>query len=349
MLAYWIMYLFAAVGALLHAGRPQRRSSRFAWSLVGIFYILLIGFRMSGGDWYNYLRRFEEMSYLNLDEALQIKDVGYQLLSYYIHQMGWGFLTVTMICAGVSIFGLLLFLRRNLNPWLGLAVAVPYLITVVYMGYMRQGVALGLVLWGISELQRNRFWRFVLLVVLATTFHKSAIMMIAFGVFAGKRGRFLRALGVAAAFAGVWAAFVGSGADVLWQNYVEAKMQSQGAMIRALLNTLPALLLFVFAREWKKEFSDYGFWRMIALASFATIFLVKFASTAVDRMALYFIPLQLIVYMRLPYLARRFLPPRVTTVLILLFYALVYFVWLNYAANSRFWLPYRNFLTSELY
>jgi hypothetical protein len=343
MLTYWMMYVFAAAGALVSKGR-QLRSSPKVWLGVGAFYLLLVGWRTSGGDWPNYLRRFLELANLPLEEVLRIKDVGYQLLSYYMYQWEWGFFAVTVICALLSLTGLIIFLRRQVNPWIGLTVAVPYLITVVYMGYMRQGVALGLVLWGIAALQRGRFWQFVLLVIAATTFHKSAIMMIAFGIFSGKRGKLFKLIGIAAAFIGVWSAFVSTGADELWKNYVDSQMQSQGAMIRVLLNAIPALLLFYFRKRWQRLYADYRFWMMIALASLASIGLVGFASTAVDRMALYFIPLQLVVYARLPFLAQKILSPKQTTILIVLFYALVYFVWLNYAANVRYWLPYRNIL-----
>ena len=344
MFTYWFMYFFAAMGALSNAGKTVVRTSKVTWGFVGLFYILLIGFRMSGGDWYNYFRRFEQMRYLTLEESFQIKDIGYQLISYHMYHWDWGFFALTMICAIISMVGLIIFLRKQPNPWLGLTVAVPYLILVVYMGYMRQGVALGFVMWGIVALDRGKFLHFLFLIMLATTFHKSAIMMIAFGIFSGHKGKLLKLLGIAAAGAGIWSAFVSSGADALVTNYVDAQMQSSGALIRVLLNSVPAVLLLYFRKEWKRDFSDYRFWFMISLASLVSIGLVGLASTAVDRMALYFIPLQIVVFARLPFLARKKISPKVTTFLIVIFYFTILFVWLNFAANVRFWLPYNNLL-----
>ncbi|MEA1954184.1 MAG: EpsG family protein [Campylobacterota bacterium] len=346
---YYMMYLLPAFVALLYAGKPSIRVKRGSWVLVAFIYILLIGLRMSGGDWYNYLRRFEQMAYLTLDQALAIKDPGYQLISYYMYHWDLGFFAVTLIAAVISVSGLFIFLRSQINPWIGLAVSVPYLIIVVYMGYMRQGIALGLIMWGIVALERGRFYRFLAFVALAVTFHKSAILMIAFGIFSQGKGKLLKFFGVLAAGAGVWSSFVSSGADALITNYVDAQMQSSGAVIRVLLNAVPAVLLLVYRKEWKRSFSDYTFWFMISLASLAAIGLVSFASTAVDRMALYFLPLQLVVFSRLPYLARKKVSPKVTTVLIILFYLLIFSVWLNFAANVRFWLPYRNFLWADLF
>jgi len=349
MLTYWMMYFVAATGALMYAGKNKIRSNGVAWMLVGSLYIFLIGFRKSGGDWNNYLHRFVELQYMTFDTALVGRDRGYQTIAYYCSDWGLGFFTLTMICAVLSMVGLIKFLRQQPNAWLGMTVAVPYLILVVYMGYMRQGVALGLVMWAIVALQRGKFLKFLVLIVIATTFHKSAIMMIAFGIFSGDKGKLFKLLGVIAAVAGVWSLFVSSEATVLWKNYVDAQMQSQGAMIRVLLNAIPAVLLLYFRKEWKKYFDDYRFWVMVSFASLASIVMVKFASTAVDRMALYFIPLQIIVYARLPLLAQKRLSPKTTTYLIVLFYFVILFVWLNFAANVRYWLPYRNMIWQELF
>ena len=340
------MYFSAAMVAMLNAGK-RGRSGIVGWILAGFALILFVGLRTSGGDWYNYFQRFEQMRYLTLDDALLIKDPGYQLISYYVYNLGWDFWVVTLICAIISVTGLIIFLRRQINPWLGLAVAIPYLVIVVYMGYMRQGVALGLVMWGIAALDRGKFIHFLLLVSLAITFHKSAILMMAFGVFQQGKGKLLKVLALALVGMGVWTAFVEQASATLVTNYVDAQMQSSGAMIRASLNLIPAVLLLLYRKQWKRYFDDYGFWVMIALASFAVVGLVPFASTAVDRMALYFLPLQVIVFSRLPFLTQNIASAKATTIFVLLFYFVILFVWINYGANSRFWIPYGNVLLGD--
>ena len=347
MLTYYIMFFVPAIAAMANVSE-RRQSNIGAWSFIGFLLIVIIGLRMSGGDWLNYYDRFNEMAYLTLEEAVSIKEPSYQLISYYMYEWGWGFSSVTLICALISVTGLIIFLRNQVNPWLGLAVAVPYLIIVVYMGYMRQGVALGLVMWGIAALEQGKFLRFVVLVVVAATFHKSAILMIAFGIFQHGGGRYFKFLALIFVAIGVWSSFVGD-AEVLWQHYVEEQMQSQGAIIRVLLNLVPAVLLIVFRKRWKEEYKDYVFWVSIALASFASVGLVGFASTAVDRMALYFLPLQIAVFSRLPFLARNWLAPQVTAMLVLLLYFAILFVWLNFANNKWAWNPYTNVIFVELF
>lgn len=344
MFVYFMMYFFAAVAAMGHVGK-RAKSGAAGWMLVGIGLVIIIGLRHHvGGDWNNYVTHFNELRWLSFDKAMSMSDPGYQLLSYWMNDWGWGIYMVNFISAILFVSGLIALLRRQINPWLGLVVAIPYLVIVVSMGYTRQGVAIGLVMWGIAALDRGKFFRFVFFVLLAVTFHKSAILMMAFGIFQQGRGKIIKLLAIVFVGMGVWSSLVEESSVHLWKNYVEEQMQSQGAMIRVMLNLLPSVLLLLFRKEWKKHFEDYTFWLMIALASIASVGLVSFASTAVDRMALYFIPIQMVVFARLPFLVRHRVSQKTTTFLVLLLYFMVLVVWLFFAANVRYWVPYHNIL-----
>jgi hypothetical protein len=348
--SYIFLYITVSIGALTNAKSQAVRSSWLVWLFMGVVLVIFIGWRdYVGGDWSNYLRRFHAIEGLSFAQTLEQSDIGYQFLVYWMSRWGFEIYSVNFLSAILFASGLIAFLRREINPWLGLSVAVPYLIIVVSMGYTRQGVALGLVMWGLASLDKKRFIRFLLFILVAVSFHKSAIMMIAFGIFAHGRGKLLKAFAVATAGAGIWFSFVETDSHALWQNYVTSQMESQGALIRVVLNAIPALLLLIFHKRWKRYFRDYTLWFMVAVASIMSLFLVNFASTAIDRMALYFIPIQIVVYTRLPFLAKRVFAPSVTTLLIVLFYLLILLVWLNFAVNARYWVPYHNLLWSGLF
>ncbi len=344
MFTYFMMYFIAAYAAINNASK-QAGSNKIVWIVVGVALTFIIGLRHHvGGDWNNYFWNFLSLKGLPFDKVMSMKDPGYQLLSYVASEWGLSIYFVNLISAIIFVSGLIALLRRQPNAWLGLAVAIPYLIIVVSMGYSRQGVAIGFVMWGIASLDRGKFMRFIFFILLAVTFHKSAILMIAFGMFQQGRGKLFKIAAIGVAGVGIWMSFVEQSSSALWKNYVDAEMESQGATIRVLLNFLPAVLLLVYRKEWKAHFNDYGLWVMIALASIASVGLVSFASTAVDRMALYFIPIQIVVFARLPFLAQRRISPKTTTILIILLYVLVMYVWLFHAANSRYWIPYHNIL-----
>ena len=64
-----------------------------------------------------------------------------------------------------------------------------------------------------------------------------------------------------------------------------------------------------------------------------------------DRVALYMLPLQLVVFSHFPdLLGRKPGNQSLLVIAVIGYYALVYFVWLNYATHAHAWLPYRNYL-----
>jgi hypothetical protein len=62
------------------------------------------------------------------------------------------------------------------------------------------------------------------------------------------------------------------------------------------------------------------------------------SSTIVDRLALYVLPLQLVIFARLP---DHVLKSSYARLLIVGYTFTIQFVWLNYAANAEYWLPFQ--------
>ncbi len=100
--------------------------------------------------------------------------------------------------------------------------------------------------------------------------------------------------------------------------------------------------------EWKRwcsyRFGDQWLWKWFVTLSLICVPLVGIASTAVDRVALYFAPIQLVVWSRSPVLISNPALRGATVVTILFTYGLVLWVWLNYAIHAPWWIPYKNVL-----
>lgn len=344
MLAYWFMYAIPSMAAVM--GKERRKHGVFPFLVVGALFAIFIGLRDHvGGDWSNYTRYFAKIKLLSFPEVLTTSDPGYAALNWLMAQWQWSIYGVNLICGIIFLTGLIVCCRQQPRPWLGFAVAFPYLIIVMAMGYTRQGVALGLFFLAIASMEHGHFKRYIALIAAAAFFHKSAVIMIALGIFLQYRNWKLRAIAVVIAGYGLWDLLLAESQDLLWQEYVESKhFYSEGARIRVAMNLVPGLLLLYFRKKWRELYPNYQFWMILALGTIASVFLVEFASTAVDRMALYLTPLQVVVFSRLPTLMRQQVSPRVLTVGIILGYALVLFVWLNYATHARYWLPYQNWL-----
>jgi hypothetical protein len=315
------------------------------WIALGIFFTICIGYRFHvGGDWNNYLFKYNLEMGRAYFAPMGSGDPGYVLLSRLMAHLGWGIYGVNLVCALIFTSGLIVFCRSQYRSWLAFAVAVPYLIVVVAMGYTRQGVALGLIFWALAYLEDGRFIHYVVFIAVATLFHKTAVVMIPLGIFLYKEGWIFRIVAVGLITFGLWDALVSADTDRLWNAYVEQQMQSQGAKIRVAMNSVAAVCLLLNWKQWKKIYPNALLWLWMAWGAIACVFLVAYATTAVDRLALYLTPLQVVVVARLPYLARNKIDPDTMIQGILLGYAAVLFVWLNYAANARYWVPYQNLL-----
>ncbi|MFK8017205.1 MAG: EpsG family protein [Gammaproteobacteria bacterium] len=346
----FVLSALAAFSARRHLAQTNTgvRSIKLdgAWIIAVFAMTLLIGFRIEvGADWVNYVRYVYDARYAPFSSILQGNDPGYQFLNWLSAYMNWDIYGVNLIGGVIFSSGLAVFCRSLPRPWLALAVAVPYLVIVVAMGYSRQGIALGLAMLGLVALGRRKAGWFVFWVVLGATFHKSAVILLPVAAMTATRNRNWTALWVGIAAVAAYFLLLEDSVDELRTNYLEGELfQSQGAMIRLLMNALPAGILLLWQRKFDFARAEALLWRWFAIISLVllAVYLVTRASTAVDRVALYMLPLQLVVFSHLPdVLGQRGKRNEVIVAGVIFYYAAAQFVWLNFAAHSSAWLPYR--------
>ena len=125
--------------------------------------------------------------------------------------------------------------------------------------------------------------------------------------------------------------------------YIETGYSSSGAAVRIAMNALPAFLYLLFRSRLKLGDDERRFLDVLALVALAFVGLLNVSpsSTAVDRMALYIIPIQLLVLGRLPLaLARTTGYYNLLAAGIVAYSAAVMIVWLNFADDASAWVPY---------
>ena len=355
MLPYWILFLIPATAALFSNPTQNIREDGTrnvkidaVWMLVLIAIALMIGLRdRVGGDWFAYIRHLFEAETLTVAEAFLLPDPAYKILSVLSLKMGMGIVGVNLFCGFIFSLGLVIYANSTPRPWLALAVAIPYMTVVVSMGYSRQGVALGFALFGLVALGRQRLLWFIFWVFVAATFHRSAVVLISIPLLAMnfRNRKNLPVLLIVVAL--MYAALLEGKTDQFVEQYLDNKMQSDGAFIRLLMNVVPAVLFVVFRKRFnisKSERKIYMIMALLAIVSFAALAAGGLPSTALDRIGLYLIPLQVFVFANFPDAFGRYNGQKRGLIFaVLLFYTLVLFVWLNYANFSHWWQPYRMF------
>jgi hypothetical protein len=292
----------------------------------------------------------EVFSQRDLTSALLGPDPAFGL-SLYVAAHGWGgMLFIQTLSAAAVTAGLWAFCKEQPRPWLSLVVALPYFVIVVGMGYIRQAIAISLLMLGIKGIMRGSPARYVLWVSVGALFHFTALLMLPLGMLSRSRKRIYTIfLGASAAAASVYFLSLNTRFDVIYANYVGAELDSSGAFVRIVMMAIPcALFLGVFRKRFDLQTSQQSFLTVMSAAglALALTLIVSASSTAVDRVALYWLPFQMLIWSRIPAAlaasdnATHRQLSSVAVVAVIIVYGASLFVWLVYAVNSRNWLPY---------
>lgn len=344
MLVYWLLFCLPVLG-LITGRRLSLSTERFFLFLVSLALTFIVGLRHEvGGDWFNYLRHYYQIAQGGVADVLLMGDLAYYGLNLLVASLEGSIYLVNFISAAIACGGVVFFCARQPMPWLALLVAMPYLIIVVGMGYTRQAAAIGLVMVGMIYICDGRILRYVIYVLLAALFHKSAVLMLPLAALMATKNRAWSMIWVLAIAMVAVNGFVANDASRLWDNYVTSAYESSGGLIRVSMNVVPAVLFFMFGRRIF-DGQERQLWLWVSFLSLASGLLVFIAPAAVDRAALYFIPLQLAVLARLPTISRDVTIRSAVTLVLIGYCGAIQFVWMNYAVHARYWLPYQSVLS----
>jgi len=330
-----------------YVSSPQTTRENFQWNVITMVFTLTIGLRHEiGGDWVTYAEGREYVTSLDLLTVLtdfRKGDPAFGLISWLSPTLGGDYF-VNLVCGVLFTLGLVAFCRNQPNPWLALTAAVPYLVITVAMGYTRQAVAIGLSMFGLVALNAQNHFKFLMWIIAAATFHKSAVILIPLAFFAKSRSKWATIMGIAVIGPLAFALFLQESLERLFAGYADAEMESSGAFIRVAMNVLPATLFLIWRRRFALSDVAQKFWTWMSVGALFFLPALAFSpsSTAVDRVALYWIPIQLFVWSRLPTaVSRGHRSEQLVSQCVVAYSASVLLVWLLFGIHASAWLPYK--------
>lgn len=195
--------------------------------------------------------------------------------------------------------------RRQPNPLTFLVLAFPILIINMPMSAIRQGAAIGFMCLAFAAFIDRRVITYVGWILLGSLFHSSVLAFLIFAPFVVGEFRPRNVL-IAAVLAipGVFGLLQTEAAETAQQRYIIRDVDAAGAAFRLGILSLAGLFfIWKLAPAWRREFpEDYklaavGAWLMVAFFS------LFFVSTVIgDRFGYYLIPVQLMIFARIPYL-----------------------------------------------
>lgn len=356
MLPYYLLLFSASVAALM---RPRHLSgvniNRTSFLLLSVF----IGFRyQTGGDWWNYYDHMLTAYGIPLGAFIvgQAYEPLYALLNWFGANLFGGLVLVNSVCALIFSFSLFRFCRSQPNPWLALTLAIPYLVIVVAMGYTRQSVAIAFEMLALLAIQSGNSIRFVLLILIGSLFHRPVLALLALIVFSSQPlfiklpyrvGQLVKLLFLLVAAFGVYSA-----TSVEFLDFVSgyqgdySDLSPQGAILRIGLTFVFSVVFLMYRKSFRLSIQEYRVWSGLSIFALVSVgaLTIGLLPTAIDRLALYLLPIQLFVGSRLGGAHILGLKGQSWTFLLVIFSFLFLFIWLNFALNSQLWLPYNNIL-----
>ena len=309
---------------------------------------MLIGLRYRVGcDWLTYETLFQYSRYSSFGDAVALSDPAFGALNWVCGALGMGLWAVNLVCAAIFTIGLVGFCRWQPNPPLAMLVAVPYLVIVVAMGYTRQSAALGFVMIALTKYHKGSWIGVVIALVLATLFHKASILIFPLFGLGFSRNFVFAAVGLGLVTYVLYVRFVSGSVSQLMFGYIQQEYSSSGATVRVAMNVIPAIIFLGFRNRFGLSEINRRIWLVFSLAAFLALALlyVSPSSTAVDRAALFLIPLQVFVLSIIPTAFATLGQQNMLLVAAVIGYSLaVEIVWLNFGQFSLCWVPYRNYL-----
>jgi hypothetical protein len=183
---------------------------------------------------------------------------------------------------------------------------------------------------------------FAFYVFAACLFHKTAVIAFPLVAISAKGNRFVNFLIAICASLSLYQFFLVDSMDTFLRNYIDTAYSSQGAFVRVAMSAVAAALFWFFRGRLGFTPTEFRIWRNMSVAAFLSLAALAIvpSSTAVDRISLYLLPLQIAVLTRVAMIGGSRL---VGTSVVLAYAFMVEFVWLNYAQFSGLWVPYQFF------
>lgn len=339
---YFLVLVVPLVIGLLQPPRGRKKHPGL-WIYFAVL-LFFCGFRFEvGADWEGYRLIYQNTEFLNYGAALATSEPGFFLLNKISDSSGLGFKGVIFFSSLIFLGGCFSYARKTSNPWLALAVVMPYLIFIISLSGLRQASAIGLGLYLFAKWERTSILGKVAFITLAVSFHNSAGVLLLFMIFDMKGSKLLKLLLTVGVI--LFTAYGLNTTEVFEKYatvYVTENLISGGAFFHVLLTALPAALYLLFRKRISKiDAEDTN----VFLASILTLALMPFlalSSTGIDRLTLYFSFVQMWTY---PALVQAGVMSRTTLkICVALLVLAIFFVYFLYGTHASAYVPYKNIL-----
>lgn len=300
-----IAYLLPFIGlSALDLSLPYGQRRRLYWFAFAVLF-LFVAFRFQVGcDWGGYLRHYTIVK----DPDFQVVDHSDPLWWWLVSQIEGANLDYVWLNVATTAFffaGVHLMARRQPDPLTFIILLFPVLMIHISMSALRQAIAVGFVCAAFMAFVDRRLVLFVALIFLGAQFHASALVFLFLAPLVhGQYSKVRLISAVLLALPGAYFLASGEAALQATDRYIDGDLDAFGAIFRVGFVSLSGLgFLWTLNRSWKHASpQDYKLAITGSLMMVATLFLLPVSSVIADRLAYYLVPIQVMIFARLPFL-----------------------------------------------
>ena len=307
MLFYFGIFVALCLLRFALQSKPGLRRKLYPWLLLALF--IFVAFRFEVGcDWSGYFFQFQAQTYSSFDDALNDREPLWWVIIEGVLQLGLSYPWLNVAAAAIFFFGVHVLARRQPDPLGFLVLLYPVLIINMPMSGIRQAAAVGVLCVAFAAFLDKRLLRFLLLVVLASTLHNSAIIFLLLApLVQGEYSKGRLALAVLLAIPGGLAMLGGDAAQMAAERYIGTRVDAFGAAYRVGMLLLSGVAYFWLLRsKWLASFpGDYKLVTIGALVMLSMAVFLPVSTVIGDRLAYYLVPIQAMIFARIPYLPIR--------------------------------------------
>ena len=304
MITYITTHLVLLSSAWL--GRNGQSIQKLTYWFILLALSIFVGFRLNVGcDFNTYLLHFSFGTERAFDQAFISLDPGHWLLISFLNFLEFHPQSLNLVASILFFIGLHSLAKLQPDRLAFLVLCFPILIINMPMAATRQSIAIGFMCLAFSSFINRKTLPFIFWILVGASFHSSILIFLSLFPFIKRNFNFKN---IVSSFIFVIPIMLillqTEAAQLAVQRYIEGGTQSSGAIYRLALLTMSGIYFFLYlAPHWKQQFpADYnlvllGAWMLILI-----ILLFFISSVIGDRFGYYLIPIQAMIFARIPYL-----------------------------------------------
>ncbi|MCM0219381.1 EpsG family protein [Bacteroides fragilis] len=320
---------------LLSETNKQKVCEKTGYWLCVTLLMFLGSFRAEsiGNDTHEYLRIFQEIAQ---DVTIETRyEIGYIYLNYIVSLFNSNPQSILIVTSVITLFSFGRFIwKYSQSPWLSLFLFFTYGFFVFSITAVRQSLAIAVLLFSYDYILQGKKLKFVLTVLIATTFHTTAIFFLVSylcRMFKPTLRTIILFLGIGIVCSYLFSTLLGFAFQLftIYEGYDQGIYFGETRLASILYVVISLLILFFcyFILRQKKVIHQLSDWQlrnnsnMLILVLFAVVFyIISLELNLLDRIAIYYNVFSLILLPNAIYRLYREKRMIVTSLVIILFF-----------------------------